>query len=239
MLRLDWIHWRNRFREMGWALPRNFRPCLGCQSFSREAICAPCLKAMEPMKRGCKRCGNPHVHGDASSCSWCNRLKVLPDYLATPWVYRDKGRDLYHLVKYQGYWRLLEKLLQDTATAWQPFEEWQKPVLVPIPESLKRKWHRNFNPAHQIAKILARPQGAPVEALLKIRNFQPPMVGLDYEARRKNARNRFKARIKRRPSSVILVDDVLTTGATLEAATMALKKLGVKKVGWFALFRTV
>lgn len=147
---------------------------------------------------------------------------------------------MYRWVKYHGYWRLLPYLCHEWLEGWKPFyRNWDQPVLVPVPESLGRQWRRSFNPAEQIARILGESTQVPVRGSLKMRWFQSSMVGLGYEDRRKNARNRFKAAARALPKSVVLVDDVLTTGATLEAATVALKRAGVKQVGWVTLFRTL
>jgi len=216
------------------------KSCLTCGRVGKAAFCKFCHQELECLDPGCQRCGNPQVHQDSTECAWCERLNTLPERTLTAYAYRQRGREVFHWVKYRGYWRLLDRLCSGLESSWEAsFLGWEKPVLVPIPESFSRRWRRHFNPAGQIAKRLADHFGGEVRSLLKIRWFQPSMVGLDYQARRKNAKNRFVVRSRDIPTTVILVDDVLTTGATMEAASKVLKKAGVRRIGWLALFRTL
>lgn len=224
-------------------LPQNGiwpRRCLTCNRKGPTAVCHACLAELEPLEPGCRQCGNPEVHRHSDTCAWCQRLVFLPNASFTPWVYRNRGRDIFHWVKYRGYWRLLKVLCVDMSPQWhRAFQDWSAPILVPMPESLNRRWRRSFNPAEQIARLLAEDVGGKIRPILKIRPLQPAMVGLGYADRRRNARRRFVVRARDVPPKVILVDDVLTTGATLEAATKTLRAAGVRQLGWFTLFRTI
>ena len=226
-----------------WDLTRLLAPkqCLNCQEAAEASLCEHCLGALEPIAgRGCRICGNPKVHRQASECDWCNRLGHLPQHCCTLYAYRKVGRELYQRLKFQGYWRLAQPLFDERPAEFfraVPFLDYD--CLVPIPESLSRKWTRHFNPAAMIAEHISRRCGLPVSTRLRLRAFSRHQVGLDYQQRRKNARGRFKV-IGRRPlGSVILVDDVMTTGATLEAATQSLRRAGASRVAWFTLFRTL
>ncbi len=217
------------------------RRCLLCGEPDTRSPCPACRKGLEPIAdHGCRRCHNPAVHEESADCDWCRRLKVLPGKFCSFYAYRNKGRDALHLVKYQGYWRLIESLVRFQAKAFfeaLPFPRYQ--ALVPIPESFARKWRRSFNPAQRIALSLSRYTGLPIRSGLRMAPFRRRQVGLEYEERRRNVRDRFRVRPKRLPASVILVDDVLTTGATLEAATKSLYQAGVRDVAWLTLFRTL
>ncbi len=215
--------------------------CLKCGEASNQPLCGPCLSQLEPIAgKGCRTCGNPLVHRDAEGCQWCSRLSLLPEDICTLFAYRNMGRDLYHLVKYDGYWPLIEPILRSNLAGFfksTPFLQYR--CLAPVPESFSRKLKRHFNPAAVLARVLSECTGLPVHEGLKMNMFQRHQVGLGYEERQKNTQNRFTLKGDDPPPSVILVDDVLTTGATLEAATRTLNQGGVQKVAWFTLFRTI
>lgn len=214
--------------------------CLVCKVSASKGVCDDCLNQLEPLTAGCSQCGNPNSHYAASSCAWCQRLAYKPDQIVSYFAYRNCGQELFQLIKYQGYWRLINTLFSRvTPDLLQPFQHMQAPVLVPIPESFRRKWQRSFNPAALIAEALKAKLNAEIMPCLKLKLFQANMVGMGYEARRRAAKNRFKLKTSQLPPSIILVDDVLTSGATLEGATKTLRKAGVKEIGWFSLFRTL
>jgi len=214
------------------------RVCLRCGA-PDSPICRDCLAGLEALRPGCRRCGNPATHADAEGCAWCRRLSVAPDRVGAAFAYREEGRELYRLAKHQGYWRLVDLLTERALLTFfrtMPFLNYA--CLVPVPETLKRKVQRAFNPAERLARALSARTGLPVKRLLGVKPFGRSQVGLTYEARRKNARGRFRARGSA-PPAAILVDDVLTTGATLEAASLALQRAGSARTAWFCLFRTL
>lgn len=153
------------------------------------------------------------------------------------YAYRHLGRAIYQRVKYDGYWRLLDPLLQRALP-----DLWQGPLLrdcvsiVPIPPAPSRRLRRLFNPPTEIAHWLAQRTGRPVCHALRTRFGQRPQVGLPLTQRRRNAVAKFT--LRHTPASpVLLVDDVMTTGATLEAASRCLTAAGVREVRWLTLFR--
>jgi len=231
------LDWKN------WDISQLMAPagCLGCEATEPGPLCRSCLRRLEPIPaRGCRRCRNPAVHAHAGECGWCRRLDLLPAHLCCLYPYRETGRDLFHLVKYGGYWRLLRPMLEHGAASILravPPDEYR--CLVPIPESFTRKWKRAFNPARLIADSLALLTGLPVVEALTLKPFRSHQVGLTFRERRKNVRGRFRLRDVTLPRALILVDDVLTTGATLQEASTVLARSGVEKVAWFTLLRTL
>lgn len=213
--------------------------CLHCQQPLSGPLCKPCLSQLETIAgKGCRQCSNPLVHCDAMICQWCSRLSVLPQKVCTLFAYREVGRTVFHKIKYEGYWPLVEPLLQEGLHGFfrtMPFLEYA--CIMPIPESFSRKIKRHFNPADILAVALSEKTGLPVSRELKMNVFQRHQVGLGYEERRKNTKKRFRVSGPNMPETVILVDDVLTTGATLEAATRACLRAGARKVAWLTLFR--
>jgi len=220
---------------------RLFAPagCLLCGHEPAAALCAGCLGALEEITgHGCQACGNPSVSAHAHDCTWCRRLDHLGDVVCSCFAYRGTGLELYQTIKFGGYWRLIRPLVERAQRAFfagLPYPEYA--CLVPVPESKRRRIRRFFDPAAVIAEEIRRFTGLPVLRAVTNRWWHRQQVGLDYEKRKRNAADRFLVR-GTLPERVILVDDVITTGATLEAITRRLREAGVEHVAWFSLFRT-
>jgi ComF family protein len=111
----------------------------------------------------------------------------------------------------------------------------QRPdVIVPVPLHGWRFFRRGYNQADLVARRLGRDLGVRIDAgLLQRRRQTPAQTGLDAVQRRRNVHGAFRVNRRRRaplPRCVALVDDVMTTGATLEACTRALLHAGVQSV---------
>ena len=114
-------------------------------------------------------------------------------------------------------------------------------LIVPMPLSPRRYRERGFNPAALLAREIARPGRHPLRArwLIRLRDTER-QAGLDATSRRQNVAGAFACRPSSEavPGRVWLVDDVTTTGATLEAAASALKGAGVREVMGICVART-
>ena len=145
-------------------------------------------------------------------------------------AFEGAGRDLVHALKYRDRHDcapLMADLLAVRARAILDPEA----VLVPVPLHWRRHWSRRFNQSALIADALARRTGLDLvaDALRRVRSTRP-QVGLGEADRRENVRRAFQVRHRRLPDTrgrtVILVDDVMTTGATVEAAARTLMEAG-------------
>lgn len=104
-------------------------------------------------------------------------------------------------------------------------------VLVPVPLHWRRRWHRGFDQARLLAAELARLTGLPVlEDGLRRCRVTAAQSGLPARRRRRALRGAFEARRTPLPEHVVLIDDVATTGATLEAAAEATRRAGTERV---------
>lgn len=110
--------------------------------------------------------------------------------------------------------------------------------VVPVPLHRRRLVQRGMNPATELARAAARHLGCPVDPMaLERRRNTPSQTGLPRRARLANVRGAFRARHPV-PERVLLVDDVVTTGATLEAAAAALRAAGARVVAAACAART-
>lgn len=111
-------------------------------------------------------------------------------------------------------------------------EPWEFDLVIPVPLSREKLAQRGFNQAERLAKPLAGTLGKPLIAagLMRIREYVS-QVGLSGQSRRENVRGAFEADpAKVKGSRILLVDDVFTTGATIESAAEALICAGAQTV---------
>jgi ComF family protein len=118
-------------------------------------------------------------------------------------------------------------------------------VIIPVPLHGRRLWTRRYNQAAELTRALARLSGKPAQNRVLLRARPTPSQGEmpSAQARRRNVQGVFAIEAKSRPlvygKIVLLIDDVLTTGATVEACARALKRAGARKVHVLALARVV
>jgi ComF family protein len=111
-------------------------------------------------------------------------------------------------------------------------------AILPMPLHPRRQRSRGFNQCSEIGRHLARQSGLPLleGGLLRWRH-DPPQSGLDGLQRSRNVRGAYRTGKRALPPSVVLLDDVVTTGATVGAAARALKSAGVRRVEVWAVAR--
>ncbi|MEO8659091.1 MAG: phosphoribosyltransferase family protein [Bryobacteraceae bacterium] len=142
-----------------------------------------------------------------------------------------------HLLKYSQI-RTLAAPLGAFLTAALP-RQMGFDAVTAMPMHWMRKWQRGFNQAELLAKQVSRRTGIPYRTLVRRRKATPPQAGLSSVERRTNMSGAFdlprRAAVK--DLRILLVDDVLTTGATASACAAALKRGGAKYVAVLALAR--
>ncbi|MFA5086507.1 MAG: ComF family protein [Candidatus Paceibacterota bacterium] len=113
-------------------------------------------------------------------------------------------------------------------------------IIIPVPLSNKKKRRRGFNQSEEIGKIISEATGIPLlsDALVKIKETSPQME-LGREERLKNLRECFEAKTNFKNKNIILLDDVYTTGSTLEECARVIKLAGAEKVWGVTVAREV
>ncbi len=185
----------------------------------------------------CPRCGRPTP--EAAICATCQHqpLKVAP--IRSAFLFEGALRQAVHALKYRGGRSVVELLALRMAEAWS-----QNPLpselLIPIPLHPEREVRRGYNQAALLARALGRCLDLPVasRALVRTRNTAS-QTQLNRAERRDNVTGAFVVQkgVELAGRRVTLVDDVATTGATLEACAAALWAEGTETVNAFTLAR--
>lgn len=152
--------------------------------------------------------------------------------------YEGTLRELIHLFKYSRIHTLAQPLSALLATGL-PLEE-RFDAVVPVPLHWRRQWHRGFNQSELLARGIAQRRGIPVVRALRRARPTQTQAGLSNTERRRNVTAAFsgtRAVRKLKGQRVLLIDDVMTTGATAAACARALKQAGVAKVVLFTVAR--
>jgi ComF family protein len=219
-------------------------------------ICASCWTRLRPWRGpACHSCGLPFASArtqDAAAalCSPCRSGEYQFDGARSFGLYVDPLRAVILQLKFQRRERLGKRLGELLAGVWEETEEDRgggPAALVPVPLHVSRQRERGFNQAELLARglsaSLAKTRGGPppqvdARALRRIR-ATPPQTGLSVSARHENVRGVFSVvRPERiRDKRIVLIDDVMTTGATLSACAQALKSTGAQSVHALTLAR--
>jgi ComF family protein len=221
--------------------------CLLCEASlgdERPEVCPACRGAFRKLKLPfCGRCGSPGPTG-AAGCRVCAGWRDLTQ-ARSALLFVGSVRSWIHQLKYGGVAGLaplagepLEASFREAPRAWR-----EAAALVPVPLYPARRRERGFNQSALLAEELARRIGIPSLELLERLRATAPQVDLTAAERRGNVRGAFRVRDAVAAfchgRSFLLVDDVLTTGATLEAAAAALMEGGAGRVWALTLARAL
>ncbi len=219
----------------GWLLPAH---CLLCGARAQTAceLCPQCVASMTHNHPCCRRCALPlAVSGD--TCGHCQRHPRPWDQAWVPFRYAWPLNLLETRFKFSGKLDCGRSLAELWRRAGPPTERPQN--IIPVPLHPRRLRERGYNQALELARPLARAWDIPLELQhLTRQRHTDPQSELDAVARRRNLRDAFAvAASARLPAHVAVLDDVMTTGATLAECTRTLKRAGVKRVDVWALAR--
>jgi ComF family protein len=198
-------------------------------------MCAGCFKSVSLIRSPmCTVCGVPFmtIGGEDHVCGECLDSRRRYDRAVAAAVYDGPVLDLVHSLKYRSRTHLagnIAELMRDAAKAMD--KDWD--LVVPVPLHRRRLFFRSYNQSLLVARCISVMLGTPVDylGLRRIRNT-PAQVGMKKEERSKNVRDAFKVAPPGtfKGKKVLLVDDVYTTGATVNECARVLKKDGAKKV---------
>lgn len=237
---LTWNQWLRHSRQA--LLDLVFPPrCAGCGRRG-DWLCLACARQLRPLAPPwCDRCGAP-----LSAPGWCAGCRAggpfALDFARAGYAFAGPLRAAIHRFKYTGERARAAHLAGLVQRAlWHELPHPERIAgIVAVPLDAARRQARGYNQAEELVRVLADMTGQIVlPGLVRTRTTRP-QVGLDRAARHDNVRGAFSWRgAALSGQAVLLVDDVLTTGATAEACAGALKIAGAAWVGLLAVARPV
>jgi ComF family protein len=208
----------------------------------RDPLCGPCWDAIDRIAPPvCDRCGAPMPSAGFARatlppppavCSTCAADGPAYDYARSAAVYGGVTREALHRLKFGGRRALARPLADLTVEQCGATLRDGIAAVVPVPLARDREWERGFNQAALLAERIARRLEVPVRAAWLARErATKPQSDLSAAERLANVRGAFRAAPAVADRHVLLVDDVLTTGATLAECARALRAAGAGCIG--------
>ncbi len=210
-------------------------PCIACGSHStkgKNMFCEECLSRLKLVKPPlCPGCGG-EIDTALELCSNCLREEPrVWDKAISMFSHEGLARQLLHRFKYRDtpeVARAFGLLAAETlkATGYKPQS------LVPVPLHWTRSFMRGFNQAELICKVMSEQTGIPVEHALRRSRRTKQQAKLSRNERKKNLIEAFSINDRKfhNKGTILLFDDVMTTGSTLQAASQVLKDNGAKEI---------
>jgi ComF family protein len=215
------------------------RRCVGCGKFG-ALLCASCSRKLPRLLPPfCQKCGRHESTGVLCSACWGQRTAI--DGIRSVFRFDGTVRQAIHELKYRNIKSMADCL---AALMADYLRENKLPgdVLVPVPLHPKRLRERGYNQSVLLARELCKLTSIPVleSQLYRLKDSLPQARTATVEERRKNVEKAFACRKEALPGKpVLLIDDVCTSGATLEACAAALKAAGAVSVWGFTLAREI
>jgi ComF family protein len=209
-----------------------------------RALCDECDGDLPRLEKPfCQACGEayPGIIDGPFDCPNCQDLKFFFDFARPATVRDDRTLDLVHRLKYGREIHLARELGRLACESFAADERLAPALdggwpLVPVPLHRKRLRHRHFNQAAEISLALAKRCGLPVlDALHRTRQTET-QTALNRKQRMENLRGAFEITrrgrrwIEKSPHGAVLIDDVLTTGSTVNECAKTLRRAGFKNV---------
>lgn len=239
-----WANCRSQLTD--WLYPAQ---CGLCRELIDEPahLCAACWSNLSFISSPfCQRCGYPFDFdlGETAQCGACEANSPQFHHHRSALHFDAHSKRLIHDLKYYDNSLMLDRYGQWLHQIGQDWIEKEGAILIPIPLHWRRLWQRKYNQAALLAQAVAKRAHCPVllDGLQRL-HYRPPQAGLSRAQRLTNLRGNFRVHPKHladlQGKHVILIDDVMTTGATLNACARALKKAKVSRVYALTLARTV
>ena len=220
--------------------------CPACERLvrgtSEALVCSACWARITPLPvPQCERCGHP---ADGHDCRWC---PLLPPFVRAArsvcWASAGPALAIVHALKYGGWERVASGMASRMGRLdWPADVRAERAALVPVPLAAPKQRERGFNQSELLARELAARWRIPVwtDALVRGRATET-QTRLTPEQRRRNVSGAFgaasSARARLRLAHVVLVDDVVTTAATLNACAAALHDGGARIISYVTFGR--
>jgi len=204
--------------------------CLLCEEpvLPREVICPSCQEELRNIlirPPFCVKCGGKK---ETLECRRCKEAKFLFEFTRGVYLYRGKVRELLEAYKYRREKVAIRFIVEEMERKLREFPEVD--LITNVPSHSTRKRERGFCQTELISKELSLRTGIEYKPLLLKRRRTKPQVYLGMEERRRNVKDSFEAVEEVKAKRILIIDDVLTTGSTINEATKELRRKGASKV---------
>lgn len=236
------------------------RACACCRRLldadAPDPVCGTCWARLEAFPEPtCARCGHPRVLSPATSdsgraatpaaaCRWCERLPpIVRAVRSVARVDTGTAGAIVHALKYEGWEQVADGMARRMArVSWPADVVAERTALVPIPLARSRERERGFNQSRLLATVVARLWGIPLwDDVLRRSRATRTQTQLTPSERARNVSSAFDidpgVAARLRGTHLVLVDDVITTAATLNAAASVLTERGVRLVSYLTFGR--
>lgn len=230
-----YLVYRWLWQLLDWIYPPS---CVGCKQ-SGTLFCSECLDSIQYLNNGlCPTCGYPRFN--ARVCLGCSHHSPNYNQIRSVAAYTGSIREGLHQLKYQNHLGLgieFASMLNQLVVK----QNWQIDLIVPVPLSKNRRKERGYNQSALIALPLSLQLECKMDDKLITRTKETQtQVELDKHQRQKNLENAFHVPTNRCiDKNILVVDDVITTGATINDCARALKSAGAKEVYAVSIGRVV
>ena len=215
------------------------RRCVGCEKVG-GFLCPECLgklpRLLSPL---CPNCGRPQASGIICPSCWQRQTEI--DGTRSLFRFDEVIRKAIHQLKYRNL-KAISPCLAELLADYLRSNPLPGEALVCVPLHPRRLRERGYNQSSLLARELGRRIALPVieDCLVRVKQAQPQVRAVDVEERRRNVADAFVCRDEKvGGKQIILIDDVCTSGATLESCAAALKSKGATSVWGLTLAREI
>ncbi|XCP84226.1 ComF family protein [Roseburia hominis] len=207
--------------------------CPFCGVVTNDGICRDCRKRLPyVMQPRCMTCGKPVRTPEQEFCADCAKIRHEFEEGRSLWLHKGRVSDAIYALKYKNLRINGEIFGKELARYYGGYLKKQGvELLVPVPLHWKRRIKRGYNQAEILAEFLGRYSGIPVDKhLLRRVKYTEAQKNLDHNQRRRNVRGAFQVKGRLTAKRIAVIDDIYTTGSTIDEAAVSLKRAGAEKV---------
>ncbi len=211
--------------------------CVLCHRIDRIGLCTDCLSTVDRVEQPCFQCGTRCT--GAGPCGRCQVRSPAYDFTIAPFRYHPPLAIKIHQLKYQRKVALARPLAQALSREIKQLNYPRPQLLIPVPLHWSRLLWRGFNQSVELARHISSELDIPISRNLVRRNRSTiSQALLSSRQRKRNVSNCFELRRPLNVASVAIVDDVVTSGATVDQMSRELRKHGAVQIQVWALLRT-
>ncbi|MGI9227739.1 MAG: ComF family protein [Gammaproteobacteria bacterium] len=217
--------------------------CLHCNDAGHDGLdlCGRCYQGLPWVQYACERCALPLPTSNSPACGACSNRELHFDYAQTPFRFEGFIRDAVYQFKFnqklnQGY-LLAQLLIEYIENSNSDIPE----IIIPVPLHKNRMRQRGYNQALEVARIVSKEIGCELDYDVVYRDRDTSVqMDLPAKQRHKNVKGAFSIKENStalKNKQVCIVDDVMTTGNTVNEVAKCLKEVGVERVGVWCIAR--